>query len=580
MNIKLLSVALLFCLIGVFFGLFGFSAPSSTQENSGKVAIAKTDTTNIFYRPTHSGSYLSGRFAQQHHDWKSANTYMQHIISSDETDVQLLLRAMVLSMGSGNPETAISIADKIIVIEPSNSLALLFLSSAAFKNGHYDTAVTYIKKTPSGGISDFIMPILESWANAAQGIQNTSGLTNNPAHIYHSILIADYMGDHENIQNQLKAALNNDNIEIKDMERIADIYAHINQTEKALQIYKKIRLEALDNKDIESKINTLEAGKPLKIFDSVASPVEGVALALFETAQSLIQEYSDDSAQVFSNMALYLDPDMIDAKLLLAYIAARYKRYEEAISYYKNISPDYEHYLEAKREAASLWENIENYDAALLELKALIDNYDDLQSIIESGNIYRRTERYKDAITLYNKAAATFGDAIPEDYWHIYYLRGMAYERSGEWEKAEADLQQALSYQPNHPLVLNYLGYAWADKGNNLEKALDMISKASVLRPSDGFITDSLGWVLYKMARYEDSVPHLEKAVELMPYDPTINDHLGDAYWRVGRKLEANFQWKRALNFSKDDELIDNIKEKLSRGLPQNPKIKEARTNQ
>ena len=107
-----------------------------------------------------------------------------------------------------------------------------------------------------------------------------------------------------------------------------------------------------------------------------------------------------------------------------------------------------------------------------------------------------------------------------------------------------------------------------------------MIRKAAALQPSDGYIADSLGWVLYRMSRYDQAVPHLEKAVELMPYDPVINDHLGDAYWRVGRKLEARFQWQRAKNHIGEDDPIDaeTIDAKLARGLDESPVVKEART--
>ena len=70
-----------------------------------------------------------------------------------------------------------------------------------------------------------------------------------------------------------------------------------------------------------------------------------------------------------------------------------------------------------------------------------------------------------------------------------------------------------------------------------------MIRKAVELRPNDGYIVDSLGWVLYRLDRPDEAVGHLERAVELRPEDPVINDHLGDAYWAVGRQREARFQW-------------------------------------
>jgi tetratricopeptide (TPR) repeat protein len=94
-----------------------------------------------------------------------------------------------------------------------------------------------------------------------------------------------------------------------------------------------------------------------------------------------------------------------------------------------------------------------------------------------------------------------------------------------------------------------------------------MIKKAAELRPTDGYIADSLGWVYYRMANYKEAVPSLEAAVELLPYDPVINDHLGDAYWQAGRKLEARFQWQRARNYSEDQSLNAMIDQKLAQGL-------------
>ncbi|MEL6700125.1 MAG: hypothetical protein AAFO58_00360, partial [Pseudomonadota bacterium] len=86
-------------------------------------------------------------------------------------------------------------------------------------------------------------------------------------------------------------------------------------------------------------------------------------------------------------------------------------------------------------------------------------------------------------------------------------------------------------------------------------------------KPDSGHILDSLGWVLYRLGRYEEAVGPMETAVELMATDPTVNDHLGDVYWSVGRETEARFQWQRALSFSPDEEDAVRIRAKLEFGL-------------
>ena len=90
-----------------------------------------------------------------------------------------------------------------------------------------------------------------------------------------------------------------------------------------------------------------------------------------------------------------------------------------------------------------------------------------------------------------------------------------------------------------------------------------MIETAVEKRPRDGYITDSLGWVLFRLGDFENAVVHLERAVALEPGDPVINGHLGDAYWVVGRKLEARFQWLRALSLEPDEDVEREIRLKL-----------------
>lgn len=182
------------------------------------------------------------------------------------------------------------------------------------------------------------------------------------------------------------------------------------------------------------------------------------------------------------------------------------------------------------------------------------------------GDLLRGKERFAEAVVAYDKAMARIG-AVEPRHWALLYSRGIALERSKQWPRAEADFLKALELNPDQPYVLNYLGYSWVEHGIHLDKALTMIETAVKLRPEDGYIVDSMGWVLFRLGRYAEAVPHLERAVELRPSDPTINDHLGDAYWRVGRENEARFQWDRALVLKPSPEEAREIQTKLKRGL-------------
>jgi Flp pilus assembly protein TadD len=144
----------------------------------------------------------------------------------------------------------------------------------------------------------------------------------------------------------------------------------------------------------------------------------------------------------------------------------------------------------------------------------------------------------------------------------------MSLERNGDWEQAESDFLQALHLQPDQPLVLNYLGYSWVEQGTKLTEAKSMIQRAVAQRPNDGYIVDSLGWVLYQLEEFDNALIHLERAVELRPDDAVINDHYGDALWSAGRHSEARFQWLRALSLDPEAELQKSVQKKLERPNP------------
>ncbi len=544
--------------------------PAQNAEMQEAAAITLEQIkAQLFKYDSVSGNYLTGRFAQRHHDWSTAASNIDKVIDKTQSESpSLIKRAMVLEMGAGEYDKAFAHAHELekIEVEPG-ALAYMFLAGEAFKAKDYQKAADYIRKMPEGSLSTFIMPLLYSWTSAALGVYDTQDLNQNTVHIYHAILIADYMNQHDYIETLLDRSMKAVNITAEDIERIGDIYAHIGNSEKAIELYRQILEVMPENLAVTEKIERVKNNENEALFDRIESPEQGIAEALLDMARILSRDYSDESARVFGSMAQYLNPDDSDIHMLLAVLAARNERYNDAVAIYKSIKPEDVNFLEAKRNAADLLEEDGRTDEALTQLQQLVTAHDDVDAKIQIGDIYRRQDDFKSAINAYNKAAKSFKDTLPDDYWHLYYVRGMAYEQDGNWQKAEADLKAALAFRPDNPFVLNYLGYAWADQGKNLEEALGMIRKATELRPQDGYIKDSLGWVLYKMNRFEEAVPHLETAVALEPYDPIINDHLGDAYWQVGRKLEARFQWSRAQNQAEDEELILSLESKMLKGM-------------
>ena len=136
----------------------------------------------------------------------------------------------------------------------------------------------------------------------------------------------------------------------------------------------------------------------------------------------------------------------------------------------------------------------------------------------------------------------------------------------------EERLESSLELDPDNPHVMNYLAYSWVERGINLDRGFDMLMRAVELAPESGAIIDSLGWAHYQLGDYDEAVPFLEQAFQINPWSWEIAEHVADAYWQVGRELEAAFFWNRALGLPEiPDDHVEAIRIKLVEGLSRDP---------
>jgi tetratricopeptide (TPR) repeat protein len=294
--------------------------------------------------------------------------------------------------------------------------------------------------------------------------------------------------------------------------------------------------------------------------------MQGAAAALADIGLIIGQEGSLETSAFFYQLSLYLEPKLAGGLSAMSFgnVLEASNRNEEAIAIYRTVGEDAAYRKPALLRAAISLNRLDRVDDAEAAFKEVLENGDagEDQALTAYANMLRGRERYAESSELYSRAIAQIGEQTRQD-WTLYYSRGITYERTEQWPKAEADFKRALEAYPDQPLVLNYLGYSWVDMGIQLEPALNMIRKAVELRPNDGYIVDSLGWAYYRLGRYEDAVTELERAVSLRASDPIINDHLGDAYWKVGRILEAQFQWRHARDLGAENEELERINKKI-----------------
>lgn len=172
-------------------------------------------------------------------------------------------------------------------------------------------------------------------------------------------------------------------------------------------------------------------------------------------------------------------------------------------------------------------------------------------------------EHYDEALTVLAQPALQADPVSPE----VRFLRGFALMQLDRLDEAEAELWTALQAAPDNPTLLNQLGYMWVDSGRRVEQGAEMLARAHAADPSNGNVQDSLGWAQYRQGQFETAVATLEQAVAKLPGNAEIVDHLGDAYWQVGRKREAEWQWRRVLTLEPEPERRARVEAKLA-GVP------------
>jgi Flp pilus assembly protein TadD len=300
---------------------------------------------------------------------------------------------------------------------------------------------------------------------------------------------------------------------------------------------------------------------------------EGAALAMLGPAVGMMAAKQNELGLAYLRLLLRLDPSRDEAWVLVGDVMQSLGDTDGARLAYAHPKPGSLEYATAQAKLAWSYQAAEDKDTALKMARAAAAT-GDFESRINLADLLKADEKYAEAVEVMNGVIA---DAKPQADWRLYYSRGTALERIGRWPEAEADLKEALKQQPNVPELLNYLGYSWIDRGEHLQEALAMVQKAVASDPRSGAMVDSLGWAYYRLGDYKKAVERLEEAVELEAGDPEINNHLGDAYWRVGRKDEAQFQWRRVLTLKPDDKVKAAAETKLASGLgPDGPAPKLA----
>jgi tetratricopeptide (TPR) repeat protein len=521
-----------------------------------------------------AGDYLAANLANQENDYEAAARFYARALERDPNNPYLLQNALLAQVAKGDMDASVILAKTMKDVGIESQLTDLVLLAELINSEDFSGASDLLNDGEER-FSPLLQGLVNGWVLLGEGQMAAASdyfdSMKSPEAMrlfgqYHKALALAVVGDFEAADEILQGSggqrlhLNRGSITAH-----AEILTQIGRKDEALEILDRA-ISASGNKqlmDLRARIAT-DGEVP---YDFVTNVNEGAAEVFFTLASALSGEENDRFALIYSRIATYLRPDYSDAIILTAELLRQQGQFVLANIAYSQVAEDDPAFLDAEIGRAEALLDADKPDAAIEVLRGLARSKSDVQAVHTAlGDALRGQEQYAEAAESYDRAIALI-DADAPAYWFLYYSRGVTYERIGEWDKAEADFRKSLALSPDQPLVLNYLGYSLVEKNEKLEEAQEMIEKAVAARPDDGFITDSLGWVLYRVGKYQEAVEPMERAVELVADDPIINDHLGDVYWAVGRKREARFQWRRALSFGPDEKDANRIRRKLDVGL-------------
>ncbi len=523
-----------------------------------------------------SGAYLAAIQADLRNDYAVAAEYYERALQQDRGNSAILQNAVIAHVAVGDIETALLRSADLEQAAPGHPVANVVMLADAFAREDFDAADALLD---SGGeaVNPLLRGLLSGWVEAGRGNFEAAqavfdAMDQNDAlkayGQYHKALSLALVGDFVSAQTIMAGEADQPlHLSRAAIAAHAQILAQIEREDDAMALLDEALSSGFPDALLDDLRERLARGEEV-VFDQVTAARDGAADAYITLADALDSEESIRVALIHTRLAAHIRPDLVEARLLAGEILEQQGRFDLATEALSSIPETSPWFVTAEIRRAETQREAGDPESGIATLQALVAaEPDQIEAHSALGDALRSTERFAEAADAYGAAIALI-DAPTAVHWVLYYTRGISLERSDQWDAAEADFRKALELEPDQPLVLNYLGYSLVEQRRDLDEALEMIEQAVRGQRDDGYITDSLGWVLYRLGRYDEAVPHMLRAVELVPDDPVINDHLGDVLWMVGRAREARFQWRRALSFGPADDLdMDRIRRKLDVGL-------------
>ena len=531
-----------------------------------------------FNKPERFSDYFSGIILLNENQYEGSLKYFEKLSGLESKHINYSIKYLYSLVNSGKFKEAFNYSKRLekknLDIYESDLISGIF----HIKNSNMDLAKKYFdearKKKSRLSLNNYVSNSLFNWSNLSNLDQATIELKKLDERFENlkkiqNVFLNCYFGSSD-IDELFTEITSNSKTDFSRYNYFhASYLASIGEINNAKEIVDNALKLNPRNLLLNQYEIDLNHNKNILVFDC-KKPEHVIAEILYVTANALSSNSIYPLSNFYLNLSKYLNDNFNSYDTLLAENFYKIENYKKAKKIYNKLGKNGEAFnWHSSIQIAKIFIKNDNKDAALNLLKKTYRNLinKEVYETFDYAEFLKNNEKFKESIPLYSEILNRISKDHPL-YTEATDGRGVAYERIGEWDKAEKDLLASLEVNPDQAYVINYLAYSWIEKGIKIKKSLNMLEKANKLRSNDPYITDSLGWALFKLKRYKEAQDYLQLAVKLMPADPIVNDHYGDSLWKNGKEIQARYYWNYVLNLKNtEDELKKTIEQKLIKGL-------------
>jgi tetratricopeptide (TPR) repeat protein len=526
--------------------------------------------------PDSSCSYfylLWGTHAENNKLYQEAEEALEKALICDPNSKYILRRLPVLLLRMGKPQGAAEWLRKAIKQYPDDTQDRLFLARLAIRNDDIEEAIQLYRDvlalTPDDETLLLRIGFLQSQQNLFLEAEQTlqEALLVNPeslfAHLYLARL-AKRTKNHKKAEEHYKRSLQlNWSVELA--LEVADFYGSLEQYTKVEQQYRTVFTKhPEDSRGGLGLVHVLllqnkekEAFSVLKELRASSNDPDAIDIV---TARLYLRSKDLEKAATFLE-PLTAEDGLDEAIYMLSVIRYQQKQEPQALTLLRKIKADSTYHEDGLSLQVRIFMEKKQFKTAIALLRDAITSNKasspELYTLLAS--LYMEQGLFQNGYSTLDAALTVHPDSTK-----VYFEYGLLLEKENKRELALQRMTALLELDPEHAEALNYVGYTWADMGINLEQALSYIQKAIELKPGNGYIRDSLGWVYYRMGELALATKEIMKALQMEPDDPYIHEHLGDIYLKLGDNVKAQNAYKEALRLFKNEEKRTQMQDQIN----------------